>query len=196
MNYNFEYIDIILLAMIAGFIFLRLRGILGRRTGYEENLDTNFPQNFQKKKNIIKDLEKFSFNEKEKNDFLNGAKIAYETIITDFANGNLKNIKLLLDKKVYNQFNEAIKHRKEKGLVSNTTFVGINSALIKDHKIINNILEVTVDFVSEIISCVKDKDNKILSGDPEKVKKVYDTWKFSRDIKSLSPNWLLVDTQA
>ena len=53
MNYNFEYIDIILLAMIAGFIFLRLRGILGKRTGYEENIDTNFPQNFQKKKKIL-----------------------------------------------------------------------------------------------------------------------------------------------
>ena len=195
MNYNFEYIDIILLAMIAGFIFLRLRGILGRRTGYEENLDTNFTHDLQRKKNISKDLDKLSFDEKEKNDFLNGAKIAYETIITNFANGNLKNIKLLLDKKVYNQFNEAIKHRKEKGLVSNTTFVGINSALIKDHKIINNILEVTVDFVSEIISCVKDKDNKILSGDPEKVKKVYDTWKFSRDMRSNNPNWLLIDTQ-
>ena len=195
MNYNFEYIDIILLAMIAGFIFLRLRGILGRRTGYDENLDTNFPQDLQRKKNITKDLDKLSFDEKEKNDFLNGAKIAYETIITNFANGNLKNIKLLLDKKVYNQFNEAIKHRKEKGLISNTTFVGIKSALIKDHKIINNILEVTVDFVSEIISCVKDKDNKILSGDPEKVKKVYDTWKFSRDMRSNNPNWLLIDTQ-
>ena len=195
MNYNFEYIDIILLAMIAGFIFLRLRGILGRRTGYEENLDTNFPQDLQRKKNITKDLDKLSFDEKEKNDFLNGAKIAYETIITNFANGNLKDIKLLLDKKVYNQFNEAIKHRKEKGLISNTTFVGIKSALIKDHKIINNILEVTVDFVSEIISCVKDKDNKILSGDPEKVKKVYDTWKFSRDMRSNNPNWLLIDTQ-
>ena len=195
MNYNFEYIDIILLAMIAGFIFLRLRGILGRRTGYDENLDTNFPQDLQRKKNITKDLDKLSFDEKEKNDFLNGAKIAYETIITNFANGNLKNIKLLLDKKVYNQFNEAIKHRKEKELISNTTFVGIKSALIKDHKIINNILEVTVDFVSEIISCVKDKDNKILSGDPEKVKKVYDTWKFSRDMRSNNPNWLLIDTQ-
>ena len=195
MNYNFEYIDIILLAMIAGFIFLRLRGILGRRTGYDENLDTNFPQDLQRKKNITKDLDKLSFDEKEKNDFLNGAKIAYETIITNFANGNLKNIKLLLDKKVYNQFNEAIKHRKEKGLISNTTFVGIKSALIKDHKIINNILEVTVDFVSEIISCVKDKDNKILSGDPEKIKKVYDTWKFSKDMRSNNPNWLLIDTQ-
>ena len=196
MNYNFEYIDIILLAMIAGFIFLRLRGILGRRTGYEENLDTNFPQDLQRKKNISKDLDKLSFDEKEKNDFLNGAKIAYETIITNFANGNLKDIKLLLDKKVYNQFNEAIKHRKEKGLVSNTTFVGINSALIKDHEIINNILEVTVDFVSEIISCVKDKDNKILSGDPKKIKKVFDTWTFSKEINSTNPNWLLVSTEA
>ena len=57
-------------------------------------------------------------------------------------------------------------------------------------------LEVSVDFVSEIISCVKDKDNKIVSGNPEKIKKVYDTWKFSRDIRSQNPNWLLVDTQA
>ena len=56
--------------------------------------------------------------------------------------------------------------------------------------------EVTVDFVSEIISSVQDKDKKLISGDPEKVKKVYDTWKFARDIKSLSPNWLLIDTQA
>ena len=195
MNYNFEYIDIILLAMIAGFIFLRLRGILGRRTGHEENLGTSFPHDFQTKKNNINDLNKKEFDDKAKNEFLNGAKIAYETIITNFAKGNLKDIKSLLNKKIFDQFNEAIKHRKEKGLISHTTFVGINSALIKDHKIINNILEVTVDFVSEIISCVKDKDNKILSGDPEKVKKVYDTWKFSRDMRSNNPNWLLIDTQ-
>ena len=196
MNYNFEYIDIILLAMIAGFIFLRLRGILGRRTGHEENLGTSFPHDFQTKKNNINDLNKKEFDDKAKNEFLNGAKIAYETIITNFAKGNLKDIKSLLNKKIFDQFNEAIKHRKEKGLISHTTFVGINSASIKDHKIINNILEVTVEFVSEIISSVKDKENKILTGDPKKIKKVYDTWKFSRDIKSLSPNWLLIDTQA
>ena len=195
MNYNFEYIDIILLAMIAGFIFLRLRGILGRRTGHEENLGTSFPHDFQTKKNNIKDLNKKEFDDKAKNEFLNGAKIAYETIITNFAKGNLKDIKSLLNKKIFDQFNEAIKHRKEKGLISHTTFVGINSASIKDHKIINNILEVTVEFVSEIISSVKDKENKILTGDPKKIKKVYDTWKFSRDITSQNPNWLLIDTQ-
>ena len=59
-----------------------------------------------------------------------------------------------------------------------------------------NIFEITVDFVSEIISCVKDNDKKVVSGDPEKIKKVYDTWKFSRNVESFSPNWLLTDTQA
>ena len=57
-------------------------------------------------------------------------------------------------------------------------------------------LEVSVDFVSEIISCIRDKDKKIISGDPEKIKKVYDTWKFSRDTRSENPNWFLIDTQA
>ena len=109
---------------------------------------------------------------------------------------SIKEIKSLLDKKVLNEFNEAIKDRKNKGLTSNTTFIGINSADIKNYSQINNMFEVTVDFVSEIISSVQDKDKKLISGDPEKVKKVYDTWKFSRDVKSLSPNWILIDTQA
>ena len=193
MNYSFEYIDIILLAMIAGFIFLRLRGILGKRTGHEENIDSNFK--FTKEKILKKNLNKTNFDEVAKNDFLKGAKIAYETIITDFASGNLKNIKSLLDKKVFDQFNEALKERKNNGYISETTFIGIKSAEIKEHQQINNILEVTVDFVSEIISCIKDKDNKILSGDNKKIKKVYDTWKFSKDIRSKNLNWLLIDTQ-
>ena len=71
-----------------------------------------------------------------------------------------------------------------------------NNYVLKNFKQTNNIFEVTVDFVSEIISCVKDKEKKIVSGNPEKVKKVYDTWKFCRSIKSASPNWLLIDTQA
>ena len=195
MNHSFEYIDIILLAMIAGFIFLRLRGILGRRTGSEENLETKFPSNFQAEKILKEQSNKFNFDEKTKNDFLKGAQIAYERIITDFASGNLKNIKSLLSKKVFDQFNEALKERKKSGYISKTIFIGINSALIKEHQQINNILEVTVDFISEIISCVKDNNNKIISGDPEKSKKVFDTWKFSKDSRSNNPNWLLTDTQ-
>ena len=196
MNYSFEYIDIILLAMIAGFIFLRLRGILGKKTGHEENVGASFAHDFPLKKEEVKKIDENNFDEKAKADFLKGAKIAYESIVTSFSSGEIKSIKSLLDKKVLNDFDQAIKDRKEKGLISETTFIGISSADIKDFGQNNNMFEVTVDFVSEIISCVKDKEKKLISGDPEKVKKVYDTWKFSREIKSLSPNWLLVDTQA
>ena len=195
MNYSFEYIDIILLAMIAGFIFLRLRGILGKKTGHEENLDSSFSRDLPTKEILKNKLNLSNFDQEAKENFLKGAKIAYETIIIAFASGNLKNIRSLLGKKVFDQFNEAVKVRENEGHISETTFIGVNSASIKEHKKINNILEVTVDFVSEIISCVKDKNNKILSGDTNKVKKVFDTWKFSKDSRSSNPNWLLIDTQ-
>ncbi len=193
MNYSFEYIDIILLAMIAGFIFLRLRGILGKRTGHEEDISTSFPHDFPPK-NIKKKLDENNFDEKEKKVFLNGAKIAYENIITSFSSGNLKDVKSLLDTKVLSQFEDALKERNEKGIISETTFIGINDANIKKYERLNNMFEVTVDFASEIISCVKDKNKKIISGSPDKIKKVYDTWKFSKDIRSSNPNWLLIDT--
>ena len=195
MSFSFEYIDIILLAMIAGFIFLRLRGILGKKTGFEEDVNSSFPHEAPPVKNVV-DLNIDTFDENAIKDFVNGSKIAYETIITDFAKGKLKDIKSLLDKNVYQQFEEAIKDRNEKKLSSETTFIGINSAEVKEHQQNKNMLEVKVEFVSEIISCVKDKDNKVISGDPEKIKKVLDTWKFSKDTRSSNPNWLLIDTQA
>ena len=195
MSYSFEYIDIILLAMIAGFIFLRLRGILGKKTGFEEDIDSSFAHEAPPSKPAV-DLNANTFDENAKREFVKGAKIAYETIITNFAKGKLKDIKSLLDKNVYLQFEEAIKDRDEKKFSSETTFIGINSAEVKEHQQNKNMLEVTVEFVSEIISCVKDKDNKVVSGDPEKIKKVLDTWKFSKDSRSSNPNWLLIDTQA
>ena len=195
MNYSFEYIDIILLAMIAGFIFLRLRGILGKKTGFEEDIDSSFAHEAPPAKPRV-DLNANTFDENAKKEFVKGAKIAYETIITNFAKGKLKDVKSLLDKNVYQQFEEAIKDRDAKNYSSETTFFGINSAEVKNHQQNKNMLEVTIEFVSEIISCVKDKDNKIVSGDPEKIKKVLDTWKFSKDSRSSNPNWLLIDTQA
>ena len=137
-----------------------------------------------------------TFDENAKKEFVKGAKIAYETIITNFAKGTLKDIKTLLDKSVYQQFEDAIKDRQSKKHSSETTFIGISSAEVKQHEQNKNMLEVTVEFVSEIISCVKDKDDKVISGDPEKIKKVLDTWKFSKDSRSANPNWLLIDTQA
>ena len=196
MNYSFEYIDIILLAMIAGFIFLRLRGILGKRTGFEGKAPSQFEKvlnNIQtEKKAIIKD----TFDEESQREFLKGAKIAYETIITDFSDNDNKLIasKPLLSKKIHDQFEEALQERSKRGHFAEITFIGVNSAKIKEHKKIDKILNVTVDFVSEVITCIKDKNKKVISGDPEKIKKIYDTWVFSRDITSRNPNWQLVDT--
>ena len=194
MNYSFEYIDIVLLAMIAGFIFLRLRGILGKKTGHEEDIPSSFPNNFEFKKPVVK-KEIYEFDENAKKEFLKGAQIAYETIITSFANGKISEIKTLLNKDVYNSFNEAIKERSTKQLKNETTFIGINSAEIKDHNQNKDLLEVSVNFISEIITCIKDKENKIISGDPHKIKRVNDTWKFSRNIRSQNPNWQLIKTE-
>ena len=196
MNYSFEYIDIILLAMIAGFIFLRLRGILGKRTGFEGKAPTQFDKIL--KEAVVKHAPKKVdvFDDEAQKEFLKGAKIAYETIITDFSDNDNKitTSKPLLNKDIYNQFNEALKERNSRGHFAEITFIGINSADIKEHKKVDNILNVTVDFIAEVITCIKDKNQKIISGDPKKIKKIYDTWVFSRDITSANPNWQLVDT--
>tara|TARA_B100001142_G_C13964780_1_gene512549 strand:+ start:37 stop:633 length:597 start_codon:yes stop_codon:yes gene_type:complete len=195
MNYSFEYIDIILLAMIVGFIFLRLRGVLGKRTGFEGKPTPQFQEILKNIEPKINSDQKDIFDKEAQDEFLKGAKIAYETIVTDFSDDDNKLIKSkpLLSKKVQDQFNQALKERGERGHYAEITFIGVNSANIKEHKKINSILKVTVDFVAEVITCIKDKEKKIVSGNPDKIKKIYDTWVFSRDTKSNNPNWQLVD---
>jgi predicted lipid-binding transport protein (Tim44 family) len=196
MNYSFEYIDIILLAMIAGFIFLRLRGILGKRTGFEGKVPSQFEKILNNTQTEKKISQKQNFDKEAQKEFLKGAEIAYETIITDFSDNDNKLIasKPLLSKKIHDQFNEALKERSKRDHYAEITFIGINSAKIKEHNKTDKILNVTVDFVSEVITCIRDKEKKVISGDPEKIKKIYDTWVFSRDTKSNNPNWQLVDT--
>ena len=196
MNYSFEYIDLILLAMIAGFIFLRLRGILGRRTGFEGKPGAQLEKILKEVKIDNNSKKEEVFDDIAQKEFLNGAKIAYETIITDFSDSDnkLTTSKPLLSKEIYNQFNEALKERDKRGHTAEITFIGVNSATIKEHKKDQNFLKVTVDFVSEVITCIKDKEKKIISGDPEKIKKIYDTWIFSRDTRSNNPNWQLIET--
>ena len=195
MNYSFEYIDIILLAMIAGFIFLRLRGILGKRTGFEGKAPAQFKEVINNLK--AQDTKKIGdkFDDQAQEEFLKGAKIAYETIITDFSDNDnqITTSKPLINNDIYNKFNEALKERSSKGHRADITFIGVNSAVIKEHKKIGKILNVTVNFIAEVITCIKDKDNKIVSGNPEKIKKIYDTWVFSKDVTSANPNWMLVN---
>ena len=195
MSYSFEYIDIILLAMIAGFIFLRLRGILGKRTGFEGKAPPQFDKILKEAVAKQAPVNNETFDENAQKEFIKGAKIAYETIITDFSDNDnkLTTSKPLLNKEIYDQFNDALKERSERGHYAEITFIGVNSATIKEHKKIDKILNVTVDFIAEVITCIKDKDKKIISGDPEKIKKIYDTWVFSRDTRSNNPNWQLID---
>ena len=195
MNYSLEYIDIILLAMIAGFIFLRLRGILGKRSGFEGKVPTQFKEVLKK---VNKDQTKISnenFDDKAQKEFLKGAEIAYETVITDFSDNDNKitTSRPLLNNEIYSQFNKALKERSSRGHFAEITFIGVNSATIKEHKKIGKMLNVTVDFIAEVITCIKDKDKKIVSGDPQKIKKIYDTWVFSRDLTSPNPNWQLIN---
>ena len=195
MNYSFEYMDIILLAMIAGFIFLRLKGILGKSTGFDGKLSTGFKQEIQKE-TTSKNLENQTFDDSAKLEFLNGAKAAYEMIVTSFAKGDKNVLKPLLNKEIFQNFSDEIDYRKKENVKSELTFVGIKSAKIKNFEKKDNIYTFTVDFVSEIITCKKDKNNKVIEGNPDRIKTVNDVWKFSKNMWSDNINWYLVETQA
>ena len=136
----------------------------------------------------------FDVNEKKK--FLKGAEIAYETIVTSFSKGDKQNLKSLLTEKMQNNFSLAIEERKAKKIKSELTFVGIKSSAIEGFEKSAEALYFTVKFVSEIISVQKDKDNKIIEGDPNKIKTVIDHWKFTKKISSSSPNWYLAEIKS
>ena len=197
MSNSFGYLDIILLAMIAGFIILRLRNILGRKTGHQEQekVFTNFNEKkFEKFKEEIKQNNKTTeFDALQKKQFLKGAEIAYETIITAFSKGDKNGLKKLLTKGMSDNFNSAIEERDSKKIKSELTFVGIKSSTIEKFEKTAIALFFTVKFVSEIISVKKDRDDKIVEGDPDKIRTVIDRWKFEKKISSPNPNWYLTE---
>ena len=194
MSNNFGYLDIILLGMIAGFIILRLRSILGRKTGHESKV---YPGFAEKKFNIPKNEAKpvkqnlDILEGKDKKEFLRGAEIAYESILTSFANGDLIKLKNLLSSNMFTNFSDAIKSRNKEGVISEFTFIGVKESSVEKYEKIKDNLFATVKFVAEVISVKKDKANKIIEGNPDKIKFVTDNWKFTRNIKQKDPNWYL-----
>ena len=197
MSSQFGFIDIILLAMFAGFIILRLRNILGRKTGHQSKpMGKYFPKGMETLHDIEKNeaIKSGNVDEEAKKQFLKGAEIAYEQIITSFAQGDKKVLKGLLEKNMFNRFSEVIDERKSKELKYETTFIGLKSSKVLEFKKIENIYKVTVNFVSEIITCAKDKNNKIVEGNPDSIKTVSDVWEFSKNMWSQNPTWYLVDT--
>ncbi len=199
MSNNFGYIDIILLAMIAGFIILRLRSILGRKTGHEDRKiypgfnEREFESLKKKKTENTKPTSSNELIGEERENFLKGAEIAYETIITSFAKGDKDKLKGLLSRDMTTSFEEAIKTREKNNIQSELTFIGMKETQLEKYEKIKTEIYATVKFVCEIISVKKDKNDKIIEGNPNKIKTVTDHWKFSKNIFSKNPNWYLCE---
>ena len=194
MSNSFGYIDIILLGMIAGFIILRLRSILGRKTGHESKV---YPSFVEKKFNIPKNEAKpLKQNHQilegnEKKQFLKGAELAYESILTSFANGDLKKLKNLLTPNMNKNFSAAIDARIKEKIKSEFTFIGMKESSVENYEKIKDDVFANVKFVAEVISVKIDKNNKTIEGNPDKIKFVTDVWKFTRNIQNKNPNWYL-----
>ena len=190
------FIDIILLAMIAGFIILRLRNILGKKTGHEgKTADVFDEKDYSQFKPEVKSKSfiKENLEDSEKKLFLKGAQIAYESILTSFANGEKEKLKKLLTKDIFSNFEQAIDHRNKENIKSELTFIGFKESQIEKFEKIKDELFSTVKIVCEIISVKKDKNEAIIEGDPDKIKTVTDYWKFSKNISSKNPNWYLAE---
>ena len=128
---------------------------------------------------------------KDKKEFLKGAEIAYETILTAFANGEVKKLKDLLTPTMNSNFSDAIEARNSEKIKSEFTFIGMKESSVEKYEKVNDVLFATVRFVAEVISVKKDKNDKIIEGNPDKIKFVTDIWKFTKNIKKNSPNWYL-----
>ena len=194
MSSSFGYLDIILLGMIAGFIILRLRSILGRKTGHESKVYPNFAEKkftMPKQDAEIVEQNLDTLEGKDKKEFLRGAEIAYESILTSFAGGDLIKLKALLSPKMFSNFSEAIKVRNKDNIKSEFTFIGVKESSVEKYEKIKDNLFATVKFVAEVISVKRDKDDKIIEGNPDKIKFVTDSWKFTKNINNKSPNWYL-----
>lgn len=195
MNDNFGYIDIVLLAIVAGIIILRLRNVLGK--GAEDSA-------IRAKKSVIVDAqfedvksskveENVNTKEFKEDIFLKGAQAAYEMIVNAFASADKKTLKDLTSPEVYKNFVSVLDERKNKKLVNQFTFIGIKKAKIENIDKKDSFYTVKTRFVSEIISCVKDADNNIIEGSLDEIQTVNDVWSFSKDLNSDDPTWHLTE---
>lgn len=225
MGDGFQFLDILLLGAIAGFIALRLRAVLGQRTGHEQK--RRRPPYADKDGAPVKDADGPDDNvvalprrdvpdaapadpaleaalaplravdpDFDAAEFIGGAKAAYEMVVTAFAAGDKETLRPLLSREVFNDFAGAIDERAKRGETVETTFVGLRGATITETQVNNRIAEVTVKFESELISVTKDAQGHVVGGHANSVDQVTDIWTFARDTRSRDPNWTLIATSA
>ena len=204
MDNAFQYMDIIFLAVVAGVVLLRLRSVLGKRTGSEKK-DSNlysYDQPSAQPTEIKKPLKNIKYSSNSptdwfnNDDFVNGAKGAYEMIVTNFENGNTKELKPLLEDSVFISFSDVIEKRKKNGEQVEFSFIGIESAEIIYKDLNSSPMEVTVRFISEMITCIKNNKDEIVSGSLNQVQKITDVWTFAKYKNKKTNNWLLLATSA
>jgi len=230
----------LLFLVLAVVIFLRLRSVLGRRTGNERNpfdsisagearnngarapgqdkvipmprshemvdelkpsaeeietqLNKFAPQGSALSKSLKQIIKVDASFEPEH--FIRGAKAAYEMIVMAFAEGNRKTLKQLLSGDVYDGFSSALDDREKKSESVESSFVGISKADIVEASMKNKLAQVTVKFVSELITATRDEEGRVIDGDPNAVREVTDIWTFAREISARDPNWKLIATEA
>ena len=213
-------IEILVLAGIAIFLVLRLKNVLGTREGFEKpplqdaappknsrdfrvidgGEDTDITDNVDKKSPSAEALARMKKVDADfmVNDFLTGARSAYEMILMAFENGDLKDVESFLDVDVKDAFQQVIDMRSKKKLKVEAEFYGIRELSLKNAEFDDktNVAELSVAFTGELSSVVKNKDGEVVEGDAKQVKRQRDTWTFSRDLSSSDPNWLLVATSS
>lgn len=227
MGDGIQFLDIIFFAMVAGFIFLRLRSVLGRRTGHERRRPDGFglgPRPERAEDNVVAlpdrgarpgakaggDAKlwaedspvgagltqiKIADHRFEPETFLEGAKQAYEMIVAAFAKGDRETLRMLLADEVYDNFVAAIAERERQGHSLETTITAIKRADITEARMDGKTAEVTVKFVSDMVSVTKDAQGELVGG-PGREREVTDIWTFARDTTSKDPNWALVATRS
>ena len=126
--------------------------------------------------------------------FVGGAKMAYEMIVTAFAGGDRKTLKPLLSKEVFDSFSAAIDERERVGHIVETRFVGIDRAEIIEARLKDGVADVTVRFVSQMITATLDREGVVVEGDATRVSDIVDIWTFAREVRSTDPNWHLIST--
>ena len=202
----------LILFLIAVVGFIRLRMILGRRTGNEDPLRQNkYASRVSADiESLTKPKEKKSLKTKEdillflsseipgfsSESFVDGASNAYEMILKNYADGNLKTIKNIISKDVYDGFNEAIKERKNKNKQLVNELIAFDKSDIIDAKIERKNVLLTVEFYSRIITYVLDENDQIIEGSKDNPISVIDQWTFKKVLKDKSPSWQLISTQS
>ncbi|MEE9455470.1 MAG: Tim44/TimA family putative adaptor protein [Paracoccaceae bacterium] len=216
-----QLVQIIVLAGVALFLVLRLRNVLGTRDGFEPTVKPTPRAKKGKRKfevidgggddrdisdhiDVDSDAGKaLLFMKKVEpafsvTEFSNGARQAYEMILMAFENGDQDFLKQYLSTDVFKTFAQVIVDRADKGLTVEATFIGVRSVTIKDANFADdtNEAEITMKFVGELTSAVRDSDGEIIEGDATAVKRQTDVWTFARTMGGDNPNWLLVGTGA